>query len=343
MQPVDLAASFPHYLAHALPVWRALPEEARGTVFVSPQLLNLVPGARPLSEAAQGTNPVLVAGADDLNWAGSRPIILMEHGIGQSYTGDERALAYAAYAGGTNRWGISLFLVPNEYAAAPNREAHPEVPVEVIGSPRLAELQRIAPPPEPEEDEPLVVALAFHWFAPTGIPEMEPAFNHWCASDFGGIGRDRSLRVLGHGHPRSFGDMVSHYQRCGIEPVEHFEEVLSRAHVLIFDNTSAGYEFAALRGPVVVADAPWYRPEVSHGLRFWDAADIGPRIEDPAAGAIAARQAWANRPWPGADELLARVFPPVPDPAAAAASAILRAVARPLEHERAPSPFPRGA
>jgi hypothetical protein len=50
--------------------------------------------------------------------------------------------------------------------------------------------------------------------------------------------------------------------------------------MLIADNTSMLYEFAYLGRPTAVLNAPWYRREASHGLRFWDAIP-GQMFDDP--------------------------------------------------------------
>lgn len=94
-------------------------------------------------------------------------------------------------------------------------------------------------------------------------------------------------------------------------------------------HNSAGFLFAGLSRPVVVLDAPWWDRNVNHGLRFWDCADIGPRIcasqdtaETARALSTAVDRALSLFPWPGAEERLASIFPPVAEPAKHAATVI---------------------
>lgn len=337
--PVDMASSHPHYLRHLLPVWRALTAEARGDVYLAAPMIGMMPGAKPLREAKRGDRAVLVAGFDDLRRVSGRAI-LMEHGAGQSYGGrpDEAIARNPAYAGGDGRHGVVAFLCPNEYAAERNRRACPDAVVEVIGSPRLAELQGIpaaAPGSRP------VVAFAFHWPC-TLAPEAGSGWPHW-SSAVARLAARGEFEVIGHGHPRAWADLRPAYEAMGVEPVRDFEDVLRRAHVMAVDNSSVLFEWAALRGSTVVLDWPECRPNVHHGLRWWDAADVGPRIIEPLGLAAAVQAALSVTPWPGAEERLERVFPSIEDPAARAVEVILSVADRAPARTRRAAGFPRVA
>lgn len=270
----------------------------------------------------------------------SRTLVAEGFASHNSYRGDPDNRAAAgnpAYAGGDGRHGVLAFLCPNEYAAGLNRETYPDALTVVIGSPRLADLQMIPAAPAPSERP--VVAFGFHW--PVMLaPESGTGWSHWVAA-LAKLAASGRYEILGHGHPRAWSDLKAAYTDMGIEPVREFDEVLARAHVYCCDNSSTLFEFAAVRGPVVVLDWPACRPEIEHGLRFWDAADVGPRIIEPVALSTAVGAALATVPWPGAEERLARVFPAVADPAAAAVAAILEAVGRPRVPRRNVASFPR--
>lgn len=257
---MDALSSAPHYRAHLLPLWEALPPELRGN------RLDIDTGH---GRHTDGSRSVLVASARDMGHAwrlGYRRIAYVEHGIGQPYTG----LQSPSYPGGPGREKIGLFLSPNETAAARDRAAYPKARVEVIGDPTLDALpRRIAGP--------AVVALSFHWDW-SRIPELQSSAAHYLpvlpaiAAEF---------TVLGHGHPRMIDRLELSYRRAGIEVVRSFHEVCRRASVYVCDNSSTLYEFAATDRPVVLLNAPWYRRDVEHGLRFWEAAGIGRQVDHP--------------------------------------------------------------
>lgn len=126
--------------------------------------------------------------------------------------------------------------------------------------------------------DPPVVAVSFHWNY-HGIPEMRSAFD-WYRNAVAEL--PRSHTVIGHAHPKRR-DLARWYADHDIEYVASFDDVIARADVYVSDNTSTLFEFAATGRPVVVLNAPWYRRDVDHGLRFWAAAGVGINVDQPAS------------------------------------------------------------
>lgn len=214
---------------------------------------------------------------------GRLPIVRMTHGAGQSY--GDREPSYPG-GGGLND-AVGLFLAPNDHAGARWQAAYPAARVEVVGDPRLDDL----PPRIP--DGQVTVAVTFHWRP--GTHEKGNAFGDWSAAM---PALARQFHVIGHGHPRN--DRLPRFWRThGIEHVPDFADVCRRADVLLFDNTSAGFEFASTGRPVVVLNRPEYRRDVDFGLRFWSAAHVGinvwPGDDLPAAVAEALEDAPERR------------------------------------------------
>jgi hypothetical protein len=269
---LDLVAGAPHYLDHLAPVWHALPERVRGRFLVpDPPTLgsvdDLVARAAGLGISAEVgleglDHPTLVASAGELRRvreAGRSHVALLEHGIGMSYGGDPDWAHRSSYPGGRGR-DADLFLHPNETSAARDRAAYPDARVEVVGCPKLDTLPAREPGPGP------VIAVAFHWDG--AEPELRwawPRFRHAV------VRLASRFTVIGHGHPRAMADLAPWYRRAGIEVVPDFRDVCRRADLLIFDNSSVGFEFASTGRPVVVLEPYHYRRDVHHGLRFWDA------------------------------------------------------------------------
>lgn len=258
-------ASEPHYRAHLEPIVAAL-----GATWVENPPHNGLGGVW------------LVAGYKDLRRLGGRPAVLFEHGAGQSY-----GTTHGAYAGGSGRGNVVLFVCPNEQAAARNRKRYPNTPAVVVGCPRVEQLRKLKTSPDG------TVAVTWHWNADMVAPEAHWAYPHYkdVLAEF--VSR---FRVIGHAHPRAAGFLQRQYEAVGIEYVADFEEVCGRASVLVADNTSAMFEFAALDRPVVVANAPWYRREASLGGRFWDWADVGIQVDDPLDLAAAVATALDDLP-----------------------------------------------
>ena len=296
--PIDFLCGEVHFLDHLHPIWAALPAKDRGVLALTRSVSGGdAPGRLARHARACGyegcvafpntsnrqdavvwlrtrPGPLVVASVGDARTADKtgRPVAFCEHGAGQSYSS-----RHASYAGGQGgRRNVRLFLCPNEQAAERNRRAYPGVPAVVIGCPKLDAWHREPPPPR---REPPVVALSFHW--PCEVcPETLWAFPHY-RKGLGTVARDPRWQLIGHGHPRALSALRGHYATLGVEVVEQFAEVVARADCYVCDNSSTMFEFASLGRPVVVLNAPWYRREVEHGLRFWEAAGVGVQCSEP--------------------------------------------------------------
>lgn len=235
-----LLASQPHYAAHLAP---------------------LVP------YATEDADTVVVASYRDhrLARASGRRIVVMEHGVGQSY-----GTTHPSYPGGMDRGDAALFLTPNEYSAALWRARYPGIPVVAIGSPRAETLPHREPGPGP------VIAIAPHWDCVLGHGYAGSAWREHAAGILALAGR---YQVIGHGHPTAMTHLAPWYHRAGIEVVWELDEVMRRADVLVADNTSAMFEFAATGRPVVVLNSRRWAKDQGPGLRFWEAAGVGINVE----------------------------------------------------------------
>lgn len=271
---MDALATEPHFLDHIAPVWRALP--GRRTLWV-PHILSGRARDLDLDHVALGRpplsgTPTLVASYGDAKKArrAFRPVVMMEHGAGQSYVGLEGTTG--SYVGSDDRAGVKLVLVPNATAAARHRAAHPDIPAVVIGSPHLDDLARH---PRPTAGVP---TISFHWdcrLAPetrSAWTEYRPALGQLAAAFPG---------ARGHAHPRLWRAAVPGYLQHGLTPTRDFADVVTRSSVYVCDNSSTLFTFAALARPVVVLNSRHYRRDVDHGGRFWDWADVGVQCDHP--------------------------------------------------------------
>lgn len=285
--PIDLICGAPQYLDHTAPVFLALPPSQRGRVLVEASLIHR---ARALGLTAEQwetpgpANPVLTASWWDIKRArklGRSRIAFIEHGAGQSYGGESHVEAkpnqppcphcHPSYAGGRDRDGVSLTLVPNEHSAGRWRDAYPEMRVEIVGCPKLDTLPRREPGPGP------VVAMSFHPNAYIGSSEADSAFRQY---------RDvipqlsRHYRLLGHAHPLWAARLRPWFTRWHVPFVEDFADVCRQADLYVIENSSTLFEFASTGRPVVVLNSRGYRRNVHHGLRFWEAANVGVQVND---------------------------------------------------------------
>lgn len=273
--PVDMLAGEIHFADHLAPIYEALSDP--GDFIVSDVVFQREPVQRGwpphISDPRDVSRPVVVASYGDLKRArryGYTRIARIEHGAGQSY-----GTRHGSYAGGKDNDDVSLFLMPNQYSADLWQQAYPDARVEIVGCPKLDSLPRKDP------SVPLTIAIGFHWDCYL-VPETVSAF---ATFRFALENLRASYRVIGHGHPRAWVGpprLEKRYQRAGIDPVTDFREVCRQADLYICDNSSSLFEFAATGRPVVVMNDPRYRRDVHHGLRFWDAADVGVQVDSPA-------------------------------------------------------------
>ncbi len=288
-------ATQPHFIDHLAPIFAL----TGGEFLVKPSLVahaakrgveaRRVWPHETARSVGRGRGPVVTAAFGDFtNVAGShRPLVLHHHGVGQSFV--DRP--HGSYSNGPGRDRAGLILEPNEYAAAHSRAAYPQAQVVGYGTAKLDawpfEVQTGNPDP--------VVAISFHWDCKVA-PETRSAWPHYGEAALLALREAFPDRVLGHAHPRIFPELWPVYEALGIEPVADFEEVMRRADVYAIDGVSTLYEFAATGRPVVVLNAPWFRRDVEHGLRFWEYADVGVQVDHPHDLVGAVHEALHDRP-----------------------------------------------
>lgn len=277
---LDLLAGETHFADHLAPIYKALANP--GAFYSRFVERHGIPSQWPMDRA---DHPILVASYGDLKIArraGRTNIALIEHGYGQTFSND-----HPSYAGGSDRDDVGLFLVPNEHAAKRNRERYPDAEVEIVGCPKLDDLPQRIP------DGTQTICISFHFDAHAVAPEARGTAHHYrkhlslLAQQF---------HVIGHGHPRAQPILARFYEKAGIELVPDFADVCRRADLYVCDYSSTIYEFASTGRPVVVLNAPWYRRNVDHGLRYWQAAEVGVQANEPSELPDAIRLALSDPP-----------------------------------------------
>jgi hypothetical protein len=294
---IDALAYEPHFLDHLAPVWRRLPD--RGRFLVPPELLERaqIAGLEPTGLRVDLRRPpapdprrrALVASYGDVKKGrrlGYGSFAFLEHGAGQSYNGVPAQGGHPSYAGGLDRADHELFLVPNDHSAEQWRRRYPRARAAVVGSPRLFDLPARVP------DGSTTVAISFH-VSFTFCPEVRSSWS-WYRDGVAALALTH--RVIGHAHPRHADAMAREYRRLGVEYVADFADVCRRADVYAVDNSSTLFEFASTGRPVIVLNAPWYRRDVEHGLRFWSASTVGVNVDGPAELPAAIERALADEP-----------------------------------------------
>lgn len=246
---VDVLATQPHYADHILPVFDALPAEIRGRIIDSPP--------RDVADIT------LVAGNSDARLMQPHAVVWIEHGVGQSFVGNGME-KHSSYPGGRHPRHIIGYVCPSQRVA----DAWSHNQTVVAGCPKLDRWF-----PNPPAPEPRTLSITWHWdVQELGLcPELRSARPHYDDGMFELLRRWESegWTILGTGHPRARVELGHYWRRLGIEPTWDSNEVLERSALVIGDQLSLLYEAAALDRAVLCLNAPWYRRDVEHGLRFW--------------------------------------------------------------------------
>jgi len=285
---IDFYARQRHFIDHLVPIYRQIPLTNRGQFIVTTnELLNYaasidVQAVRLSSYLDMITPPELRGPLVVASMAfpikmltPRRKLVLLNHGAGQSFA-DNR---HVSYAGGKGRGLTYLFIEPGQHPAAKDAETYPGSKIAVVGCPKL-DIWHLKP--RKKRSDPPVVAISFHWECKVA-PETRSTLPHYktIIPQLARWNRTGEVEILGHGHPTMWTMLRPLWQRYGIEPVANFEEVMERADVYVCDQMSTLYEFASLDRPVVVLNAPWYRRDIEHGLRFWECANVGVNCDQP--------------------------------------------------------------
>lgn len=265
-----------HYLDHIAAVWRSLPEHVRGTLWIGTPLrahaARLGLPARTCRQPPPTGVPILLAGWPADRWrAPGRPIALIEHGVGQPYFGVD----HCAHPGGRRRDRIGLYLCPNQSVATRNLAAYPHATAAVVGAPHL-DRWHLASRLANRESGPIVVS--WHFTAEV-CPEAGSAWPHYGPAALDQLRTAFGDRLRGHAHPRLLPRIRHFYDEAGVEVLDWFPDVLDQAAIYACDNSSTMFEAASCGIPVVAMNAPWYRRNVHHGLRFWSHIP-GPQVDD---------------------------------------------------------------
>lgn len=246
---IHAIASQPHYLAHIEAIHKHLPPEIQGTIWT---------GKVANDRNAAPEDVFMVAGFSDLIRVRDHRIIYVEHGAGQSYR-DVKDGRRGYYHGDPHPERVIAYIAPRQEVA--DRWERPAFAAGApICDPHSHETGNSAP----------VATIGFHWDASLICPEAGTALEHY-ANDLPRI--IARLEESGYGvtatvHPKDTW-APSMWDRLDV-PMLPAHEVRRHTDLLIMDNSSLMYELCYLGRTVIALNAPWYRRNVNHGLRFWD-------------------------------------------------------------------------
>ena len=257
---VNVLTTQPQFWRHIKPIFEALPVELRGEII----------GHEPSKVRRLPKDDVfLVGGAGSIDDARGARVIYVEHGAGQTYKGLKPRHAQH-YSGGLHAPNVIGYICPSQRVADAWKR-----PAVVVGCPAVDHLKRSSIADR--------VVITFHWDAPHVSPEARSARPHYVRHLHEIVQWVRSTSfaqdVLGHWHPRDAPRAKMIWERLGVEMEPDADTALQRARLVIADNTSFAYEAAHMGIHNISLNAPWYRRNVEHGLRFWEAPP-GHQVDD---------------------------------------------------------------
>lgn len=282
---VDFLACEKHHFDHLYPIWSLLPNSLKGHFFILTHKdkfedfnkAHLVKNTiiantkNTLYKELEKNKYLLVTASfyDDVLLKISRPMTYVAHGCGQTYIGQYEYQFF--------RKNFILDLLPNSSMAYAFKNRYPYSQQIIIGSPKLDKWygkKRNKSNSKPN------IAISFH-FDRIAIPESRSSWAHF-KTIIPSLAKQNNWHILGHGHPRMMDTLRPVYEKYNIEVVENFEDIMDRADLYICDHMSTLYEFASTNRPVIVLNAPWYRKDIEHGLRFWKHSNVGLHCDDPS-------------------------------------------------------------
>lgn len=280
-EKVDFFATSTHYFDHLVYIYDKLDEKFRGNFYYDKIEVKKHAEKRGYKIEPYKRSDRLLVVAGPLPKLADRKLILINHGAGQTYAAE--GVRNRSYSGGEGRNNIVLFINPNDHANEMDKKYYPNAEHAVVGCPKMDEWhKRYLEGNIKKRGENPVVAISFHFDCKI-VPETRTAYPHYkkVLKTLAKEAKERNWHIIGHGHPRMIGTLEPYYKELGFEIVKDFEEVMERADLYLNDHMSTLFEFASTGRPVVVLNAPWYRRNVEHGLRYWEHADVGINCNEP--------------------------------------------------------------
>lgn len=280
MTTIAFYATGKHLVEHLFHLYDNLPTKLRGTFYARGRAADRAEelGIDVSRRAVPQNERTLVCVASHPDYRAVNPakVILVNHGVGQTYS-DGRGLHHSGYSGGEGRERVVLNLCPSERDADVCRSLGQQAVA--IGVPYLDGFHDGFPPLSASEP---VTTVAFSFHADISVvAETQWAFPHYEAELTNIIRReDRPFDIIGHGHPRMYSHFRTWWARRKVPYVESWWDVMEEADLYVCDNSSTLYEFASTGRPVLVLNAPWYRRDVEHGMRFWSHIP-GMEVDEP--------------------------------------------------------------